>query len=147
MDAYTVRPIGTVQSPFERPGDVPAPLSASVEAAGTVEVFDRYADGLAGIEGFSHVVLVTYLHLAGETLRVDPPYSEDRRLGIFATRGPNRPNPIGITVVRLRGVDGTTLEVEGVDLVDGTPLLDLRPHAPKPIEREPVETGWLDQAG
>jgi tRNA-Thr(GGU) m(6)t(6)A37 methyltransferase TsaA len=144
-EQVTYTPIGTVSTPFETPDAVPKRGSESSEAEGTVDIDPAYAEGLAGLDGFSHVVLVTHLHqVEAHTLRCDPPFAEGVEPGIFATSGPRRPNPIGLTVVRLAAVDGTTLRVRGIDVVDGTPLLDLKPHAPKQVTYEDFSGGWLE---
>lgn len=143
--SVTYNPIGTVHSPFETPEQVPKHPSEVVDASGTVEICDAYVDGLASIEGFSHVLLVVHLHLAGEpTMRCDPPFVDDRRPGIFATRGPRRPNPIGVSPVQLTGVSDGVLTVEDLDLVDGTPVLDVKPFVPKPGSLEGLEGGWIE---
>ena len=145
-DPVTYEPIGTVHSAFETPEDVPKHASDTVEMTGTVELCEEYAEGLAEIEGFSHLTLVTHLHGIDEpVMRCDPPFAEGVRPGIFATRGPRRPNPIGLSLVRLRGVDGATLTVDDLDLVDGTPVLDVKPFAPKPGELEGLRGGWIEE--
>lgn len=141
----TFRTIGTVRTPFETPSDVPKCVSENVDATGSVEVCEEYTEGLTLLDGFSHVALVTYLDRVSEpTLRCNPPFAPDVRPGIFATRGPRRPNPIGYSIVRLRDVSGSTLHVDGVDLVDGTPLLDIKPHVPKQTRFEGFRGGWLE---
>lgn len=147
-EEVTYRAVGTVRTPFESPADVPKRESESVDAAGRVEICEEYAEGLALLDGFSHVALVSHLdRVSDATLRCDPAFAPGVRPGIFATRGPRRPNPIGYSIVRLRGVDGTTLRVEGIDLVDGTPVLDVRPYAPKRagVEFEEFRAGWLEE--
>lgn len=144
-EQVTYTPIGTVSTPFETPEAVPKRGTESSEAEGTVDIDPAYAEGLAGLDDFSHVVLLTHLHQVEEhTLRCDPPFAEGVEPGIFATSGPRRPNPIGLTIVRLEAVDGTTLRVRGIDVVDGTPLLDLKPHAPKRVTYEDFAGGWLE---
>ena len=142
-DAITYRPIGVVRTPWTSREAMPIQPSRS-RAAGTVELRPEYAEGLRDLDGFSHVVLVYHLHLSrGYALRVTP-YLDDRRRGLFATRSPRRPNPIGLSVVRLERVVGAMLHVRGVDMVDGTPLLDLKPHIPGFTEPEgEVRLGWL----
>lgn len=141
----TYTPIGVVSSPFETAGDVPTCVTESVDASGTVEIDDDYAEGLTRLEGFSHVVLVTHLHeTEDERMRCDPPFA-DVRPGIFATRGPSRPNPIGLSIVRLTDLEGTTLAVDGLDLVDGTPVLDVKPFAPKADELRDLDGGWIEE--
>jgi len=111
--------------------------------AGTVEVLVQYCAGLKDIEGFSHIILLYHLHLSkGYSLEAKP-FMADETHGIFAMRGPARPNPIGISVVRLVRVEGCTLHIEDVDIVDGTPLLDIKPYVPDFDWRRPERIGWL----
>jgi tRNA-Thr(GGU) m(6)t(6)A37 methyltransferase TsaA len=125
--------------------DVPLEPSRSVDASGRVELDAEYQDGLALLDGFSHIVIVAHLHLIdGDTLRTSPPFVDGRRPGIFATRGPKRPNPIGLTVVRLTDITDAVLRVEGFNLVDGTPVLDVKPHYPKPDEYQGLRGGWIE---
>jgi tRNA-Thr(GGU) m(6)t(6)A37 methyltransferase TsaA len=145
-ESICYHPIGTVHSPFESPEDVPKSADSTVDATGTVEVNEDYADGFEHIDGFSHLVLVTHLHeVEQSTMRCNPPFA-DVSPGIFATRGPRRPNPIGLSIVRLTGRHGTTLSVDGLDLVDGTPVLDIKPFAPKAGELVDIRGGWLEAA-
>lgn len=145
-DEITYRPIGTVESAFETPDDVPKHAAETVEMTGSVEIRPEFAEGLAELDGFTHLVLVTHLHQVDETvMRCDPPFAPELRPGIFATRGPRRPNPIGVSIVRLVEVDGSTLRVAGLDLTDGTPVLDVKPFAPKPGEIEGLRGGWIEE--
>jgi tRNA-Thr(GGU) m(6)t(6)A37 methyltransferase TsaA len=131
MEPVVYHPIGVVRSPFDAPQDVPCESSRSVDATGRVELDEKYQEGLTLFDGFSHIVIVAHLHLIeGYTLRTSPPFVEGVHPGIFATRGPKRPNPIAITVVRLAEITDAVLHVGGLDLVDGTPALDIKPHYP-----------------
>ncbi|WP_254533292.1 tRNA (N6-threonylcarbamoyladenosine(37)-N6)-methyltransferase TrmO [Natrinema gelatinilyticum] len=137
-------PIGVVHSPYESPADIPKHASAAVDASGTVELDEKYGDGLAEIDGFSHIVLVTHLHLVEDAaMTCDPPFA-DVEPGIFATRGPRRPNPIGLSIVRLTSRDDTVLSVESLDLVNGTPVLDVKPFAPKADALTGLRGGWIE---
>lgn len=139
-------PIGIVRSPFESPDDVPVEPNRSLETAGTIEIYEEYEEGLTGLDGFSHIVVVAHLHLIDEyTLCTSPPFVEGFQPGIFATRGPRRPNPIGITIVRLITVDSVVLNVAGLDFVDGTPVLDIKPFYPKPDEWADLRGGWIEE--
>jgi tRNA-Thr(GGU) m(6)t(6)A37 methyltransferase TsaA len=129
-DAFTFRPIGVIRTEFKEPGDAPRQGALAPDAKGVVELDPRLAEGLDTLEDSSHVVLLFAFHQsAGYELKVKTRRS-GRIRGLFATRAPNRPNPIGITVVKLDRVEGTRLHVSGVDMLDGTPLLDIKPHAP-----------------
>lgn len=137
-----LRPIGIVHSPFDRVEGMPIQAAAS-DAAGHVEVFPAFAAGLRDLDGFDHVVLLYRFHLCpAEKLEVTPFLDKTPR-GVFATRAPARPNRLGLSVVRLVGVRGTRLDIEGVDVVSGTPLLDIKPYVPAFDVRVGGRIGWL----
>jgi len=138
------QPIGLIRSPFTRKDKTPIQPYRS-QAAGRVVLLPDYEGGLDGLEGFSHVILLYFFHHAepGYDLIVTPYLDEDPH-GLFATRYPRRPNPIGLSVVRLLSREGNTLHVEGIDVLDGTPLLDIKPYVP-PFDAFPEATmGWLE---
>jgi tRNA-Thr(GGU) m(6)t(6)A37 methyltransferase TsaA len=138
---FVMRPIGVIHTPFTDTSQTPIQSSIS-DTKGQVEVYPEFADGLQDVEGFSHVHLMYVFHCsAGYALRVKP-FLDDHERGLFATRHPCRPNPIGLSVVRLLSRYGNALEVEGVDMFDGTPLLDIKPYVPDFDIREEVRTGW-----
>jgi tRNA (adenine37-N6)-methyltransferase len=139
------RPIGVIHTPLEEPAGTPIQPSRGRGVRGTVEVFPEYADGLADLDGFSHVVLLYHFHRSrGHELRVTP-YLDTVERGLFATRAPRRPNPIGVSVVRLVGIDGNVMTIEDLDILDGTPLLDIKPYVPEFDHREETRQGWLEQ--
>jgi tRNA-Thr(GGU) m(6)t(6)A37 methyltransferase TsaA len=142
----TYIPIGTIHSPFTRLEDMPIQPAGAAEVRGRVELLPHFEPGLQDLDGFSHIVLLYHFHqVLGFELLVTP-FLDDQPRGLFATRAPRRPNPLGLSVVRLLAVEGTTLQIQGVDVLDGTPLLDLKPHVPA-FEVGPVERlGWLEQA-
>lgn len=143
MDPIAFQPIGIIHSPFAEPEGTPIQATAS-DAAGRVEVLPPYVDGLQGLEGFSHVVLLYHLHRTGHPqLRVRP-FLDDEEHGVFATRAPARPNAIGISVVRLVRIEGNTLQVRDLDVLDGTPLLDIKPYVPAFDVRRAERVGWLE---
>ncbi len=142
---FTMRAIGTVRSPYTNRGQVPRGLGAKHEAEGVLEIAPDLEAGLADIEGFSHLYVVWVFHQAeGVSLTSTPP-SDDRPHGVFATRSPQRPNPIGLTVVRLLGREGNRLRVGGVDMLDGTPILDIKPYLSS-VPAEELKRGWLAEA-
>lgn len=142
-----LEPIGVIHTPFEAPTGMPKNPRDAAGVAGRIELRPEYAPGLQDLDGFSHVVVVFHFHRSeGWTLEVAPPGQEHPR-GVFATRSPRRPNPIGVSVVRLDAIDGATLHVRNVDMVDGTPLLDLKPYLPTVDAGERVRRGWLDTVG
>lgn len=139
------RPIGVIRSPFKDVRGVPIQPRAASGVEGVVEVFPQYVDGLKDLDGFSHVILVYHFHLVkGYSLLVKP-YMDQAERGVFATRAPARPNPIGISVVRLVKIDGNRIHVRGLDVVDGTPLLDIKPYVPDFDSFEVDRIGWLEK--
>jgi len=144
MDTIIYRPIGIIHTPFKEPEGTPVQPSAAVGSTGTIEVFPDYADGLKDIDGFSRLMLLYHFHRSGNAkLRVIP-FMDTREHGIFAVRAPSRPNPIGISVVRLIHVRDTVLTVEDIDILDGTPLLDIKPYVPQFDSFETAHIGWLE---
>jgi len=145
MNEIKYKPIGVVHSPFKEPKGTPVQPPGGKGIDGTVEVFPEYAEGLKDVEGFSHIILIYHFHLSkGLSLKVKP-YMDNGLRGVFATRAPSRPNPIGISVVRLVRIEGNILHVRDVDVVDGTPLLDIKPYVPEFDVREVNKTGWLEK--
>jgi tRNA-Thr(GGU) m(6)t(6)A37 methyltransferase TsaA len=141
-----VKPIGIIRTAFQEPTGTPIQPSRADHAKGTVEVFPEYADGLKDLEGFERVWLIYWFHRAREPRLLVTPFLDDRERGVFATRAPTRPNAIGMSAVRLLQVASNTLEVADVDILDGTPLLDIKPYVAE-FDCLPVEkSGWLDQA-
>ena len=145
MESFRFSPIGVVHSPFQTAREVPRGLGARHTAEGTIEILPAYAAGLADIEGFSHLyVLWVFDRITGYELVAHPP-ADDRPHGVFATRSPMRPNPIGLSVVELLARDGTSLTVRGVDMLDGTPVLDLKPYLSS-VAPDCLRRGWLEEA-
>ena len=144
METFTLKKIGVIRTPYAEAAAAPPPGKFEPEAPGTVEVFDEYAPGLQDLEGFSHITLLYYFHRAASEELVVKPYLDDARHGVFATRHPRRPNHLGMTTVRLVERRGNVLAVAGVDMLDGTPLLDVKPYVPAfDRERGSVRCGWL----
>lgn len=137
-------PIGVIRSEHSRSEETPIQPSCAEGCAGTVEVFPEYAAGLKDIEGFSHLILLYRFHRAEAPLLVVKPFLEDAEHGVFATRHPRRPNGIGLSVVKLIRRNGNTLFVENVDILDETPLLDIKPFLPQYDAPEGVRAGWQD---
>ena len=139
----TYKPIGVIRTPFKEPKGTPIQPTGAVGVEGVLEVFPENAPGLKDLEGFSHVILLYHFHLSrGHSLTVRP-YLDKEERGVFATRFPGRPNPIGLSVVRLVGITGHVVRIMDVDIVDGTPLLDIKPYVPAFDHRDDVSTGWL----
>jgi len=146
MDEIKYKPIGIIHSPFKEPKGTPIQPAGAKDIEGIVEVFLEYAEGLRDIEGFSHIILLYHFHLSKGPALVAKPYMDNETHGVFAMRGPNRPNPIGISVVRLVKVEGNMLHIRDVDIVDGTPLLDIKPYVPEFDIREVKGIGWLEKS-
>ena len=145
MDEIRYRAIGVIHSPFKEPKGTPIQPLGAKGADGVVEVFPEYVEGLKDVGGFSHIILIYHFHLArGFSLKARP-YMDNEARGVFAMRGPSRPNPIGISVVRLVGIEGNLLRVKDIDIVDGTPLLDIKPYVPEFDIREAEKIGWLEK--
>ena len=140
------KPIGTIHTPFKEPHGMPIQPAAGKGIKGTVEVFEEFRDGLKDLDGFSHIILLYHLHRSrGFKLEVTPFLDTEKR-GLFATRAPNRPNSIGLSIVRLDRIEGCLLHIENVDILDGTPLLDIKPYVREFDGQADVRTGWLEKA-
>ena len=138
-----VSPIGIIHSPFQAKKDTPIQPFRST-AIGEIKLSKKYEAGLADIDGFSHIILVYKFHKSrGYRLKVKPFLDEIPR-GIFATRAPRRPNQIGLSIVRLLKREGNILIVKGIDVIDGTPLLDIKPYVPGFGPAEEIKIGWLE---
>lgn len=138
---YTMRPIGVIHTPFTDTSQVPIQASFS-QAIGQVEIFPDFAAGLQDIDAFSHLHLLYAFHCSHDYALLVKPFLDDQPRGLFSTRHPCRPNPLGLSVVRLLQRTGNLLDVQGVDMFDGTPLLDIKPYVPDFDLRENVQTGW-----
>jgi tRNA-Thr(GGU) m(6)t(6)A37 methyltransferase TsaA len=138
------RPIGLVHSPFKDTEGMPIQPSRAKGIRGTVEILPDFVEGLADLDGFSHIVLLCHLHEAGPHRLKVVPFLDHELRGVFATRAPCRPNPIGLSVVRLIKIRGHELLIEGVDLLDGTPVLDIKPYVGDFDRRAELRLGWLD---
>src|SRR5581483_6439347 len=143
---FTPRPIGHARTPHTETKQIPKGLGARHDAEGTLEVLPEFEEGLQDIEGFSHLyVLWVFDRADGFDLVATPPADEGRPHGVFSTRSPRRPNPIALTVVELLGRDGRRLRVRGVDMLDGTPILDIKPYLSSVPESD-LRRGWLAEA-
>ena len=142
---FTSQPIGFVSSPYKDTASIPKGLGAKHDAEGVLKILPELEPGLTDIEGFSHlIVLWEFDRSQGFELLGTPP-SDNRPHGVFATRSPRRPNPIGLTIVELLRRDGALLYVRGVDMLDGTPILDIKPYL-SGVPQEALRRGWLAEA-
>ena len=146
MTEITYESIGIIHYPFKEPKGTPIQPEGARGIDGTVEVFAEYAEGLKDVEGFSHIILIYHFHLSKGASLTAKPFMDSEPRGVFAMRGPGRPNPIGISTVRLVRIEESVLHIQDVDIVDWTPLLDIKPYVPEFDAQTDVRTGWLEKA-
>ncbi len=145
MDAVIFQPIGMIHTPYTRLKGMPIQPAGAKGVKGTIEIESQYVEGLKDLSGFSHVFLLYHFHRSEGYSLVVTPFLDKHPHGVFATRAPKRPNAIGLSVVRLLGVSGCTLQIEDADILDGTPLLDIKPYVPEFDGRKEVQIGWLSE--
>ena len=145
MNEIKYKQIGIILSPFKKAKGTPIQPRSAENVEGKVEVFPEYAKGLKDLEGFSHIILIYHFHLSKKTSLMVKPYMDNEEHGVFAMRGPSRPNPIGFSVVRLLKIEDNILHIQDVDIIEGTPLLDIKPYVPEFDERKEVKIGWLEK--
>ncbi|TFF96959.1 tRNA (N6-threonylcarbamoyladenosine(37)-N6)-methyltransferase TrmO [Candidatus Thorarchaeota archaeon] len=137
-----VKPIGTIRTPFKTGNEIPIQSGMS-KAVGEAILEEQYVDGLRSLDGFSHIILLYWFHRAREPVLLVKPYLDDHERGLFSTRAPSRPNPIGLSTVKLLRVEGACLTFEGADMLDETPLLDIKPFVPEFDNKPDAKSGWL----
>ena len=143
---FTYESIGIVHSPHQNASDMPIQPCGAKGVVGTIELAPELEEGLKDLEGFSHIIVLYHFHRAGVARLSVTPFLDDRPHGVFATRSPCRPNPVGLSVVRLVKVSKTSLQVEDVDILDGTPVLDIKPYVPEFDAPEVERAGWLTKS-
>jgi tRNA-Thr(GGU) m(6)t(6)A37 methyltransferase TsaA len=143
----TYHPIGTIRSPFTDPATMPIQPTSAASRPGTIEIDASFVEGLRDLDGFSHVILLYHLHAARGPVLTVTPFLDSEPRGVFATRAPTRPNPIGLSIVALERIEGNVLHVNDLDVLDGTPLLDLKPYVPEFDHRPECRVGWLEGKG
>jgi len=141
---HEIHPIGIIHSPYYSIKDMPIQPKGASGIEGCVVVDEKYVDGLQDIDGFSHVYLLYSFHEATRVKLLLAPFMDEQKRGVFATRSPLRPNHIGISIVELKRVEGNKIFVDGIDVLDGTPLLDIKPYVEKFDAVEESTSGWLD---
>lgn len=144
MMTITYEPIGTIYTPFSTLENMPIQPRGAQGVQGRIVFFPAYSEGLKDIEGFSHVILLYHFHKVGEYRLTVTPFLDKMAHGLFATRAPKRPNAIGFSVVKLLGREGETLTVENIDVLDETPLLDIKPYVPQFDTHAADRIGWLE---
>ncbi|MFC1682782.1 tRNA (N6-threonylcarbamoyladenosine(37)-N6)-methyltransferase TrmO [Candidatus Zixiibacteriota bacterium] len=142
-EIYAFRPIGIIHTPFEKLEGMPIQGSMIPETRGWVEVYPEFAPGLKDVEGFSHLILLYVFHLSEGYQLVTRPFLEETPRGVFAIRAPKRPNPVGFTVVKLLGLKDNRLDIAGVDMINGTPLLDIKPYISDIDAYVDTKDGWI----
>lgn len=144
MDEISYKPIGIIHSPYKEPKGSPIQAAAAKGVKGTIEVYSQFTDGLKDLEGFAYIIVLFHLHLAKDHPLVVKPFLDDKLHGVFATRSPCRPNTIGLSTVRLRKIEKNTLFIEDLDMLDGTPVLDIKPYIPQVDNRRTRKIGWFE---
>jgi tRNA-Thr(GGU) m(6)t(6)A37 methyltransferase TsaA len=140
----TFQPIGLICSTFKDLEGMPIQSTSEASGPGRIEIFPEYQDGLKDLDGFSHIILLYYMHVAREQSLTVTPFLDTSPRGIFSTRAPTRPNPIGLSIVKLIRVEDGVLYVDDLDVLDSTPLLDLKPYVPEFDHRPNARIGWLE---
>lgn len=142
QNKVVIKPIGIIRTPYKTTKEIPCQGYRSKEV-GEIEVFGEYEEALTDIEGFSHMIVLYLFHRSDPYTLLVKPFLDDRLRGLFATRAPKRINPIGLSVVKLLERRGNILKIAEVDMLDGTPLIDIKPYVPQFDQREDVRIGWL----
>jgi tRNA-Thr(GGU) m(6)t(6)A37 methyltransferase TsaA len=143
--SITIKPIGIINTPYKKPKGMPIQGMFKRGVTGTARVFPKYKTGLKDIEGFSHVILIYHFNRSKEEGLTGRPFLEDAEHGIFAIRSPHRPNHIGFSIVKLKSVKGNIITFTEVDILDGTPLLDIKPYVKHFDSRDKVKNGWIEK--
>jgi len=147
MKSVVYKPIGTIETPYTTREGMPIQAKGGEGVRGRISLFPEYVQGLQDLAGFSHLILLYHFHLTRETRLVVTPFLDTTPRGVFATRSPNHPNSIGLSTVRLIDIQEAVLEIEDVDMMNGTPLLDIKPYVPAFDHHQPERLGWLEKAG
>jgi len=145
MKEVIYKPIGIIRSPYKDPSKTPKYPQAVRNVRGSIEILPELIDGLKDLEGFSYIVLIYHMHLAKKFAPIVKAYLDGKEHGVFATRSPSRPNAIGLSVVKLVEIVGKTLIIEDLDIVDSTPLLDIKPYMPEFKDSSSIKIGWIEE--
>jgi tRNA-Thr(GGU) m(6)t(6)A37 methyltransferase TsaA len=141
-----LKPIGIIRSPFKKTVGMPIQSAFSKKGDGTVEILPEFKEGLQDLAGFSYIMLIYQFHKSKGYRLVCHPFMDEVKRGVFATRAPARPNPIGISIVKMKEIRGNKIEVASLDILDGTPLLDIKPYIPQFDAPVPRSLGWFEKA-
>ena len=143
--SISITPIGIIETPFDDLKGMHIQPSGADKIQGTIIIDKEYEEGLSDLEGFSHIILLYHFHKSkGYNLMVKP-FMDDQQRGLFATRAPRRPNPIGLSIVQLIKIENNKISIQGIDVLNGTPLIDIKPYVPGFDAREVTKLGWLDK--
>jgi tRNA-Thr(GGU) m(6)t(6)A37 methyltransferase TsaA len=145
LNQINYTPIGTIHSPFTDLDGMPIQPAGAQGIKGHILINDDFVEGLDDLDGFSHILLLYHMHLSSSYSLKVVPFLDDQLRGVFSTRAPKRPNPIGLSLVKLNSIMGNRLEIENVDTIDGTPLLDIKPYVPDMDEVDCSRIGWLSK--
>jgi tRNA-Thr(GGU) m(6)t(6)A37 methyltransferase TsaA len=140
-----IKPIGVISTPFKTSDGVPI-QSIKSNTLGEAKILETYLDGLESLDGFSHIILLYWCHKANPPSMMVKPYLDTREHGLFSTRAPSRPNPIGLSIVELVRIEGNVVSFKGADMLDGSPLLDIKPFVPEFDNRDEATSGWLSKS-
>lgn len=143
QEEFILKNIGIIRTPFQNKNEAPKQGAFDPESEGTIELFEDYKEGLKDLEKFSHAILIFYFHEINEIKLTGIPPMDTEERGIFAIRGPQRPNHLGLTIVRIKEIKGTQIFVTGVDMLDKTPLLDIKPYIMELDSRNDAGSGWV----
>jgi len=139
-----MRPIGVIHTGHKDKEGTPIQAKANSDGSGWIEVYDEFVEGISDLDGFSHIILLYIFHRSkGYRLKVVP-FLDNRERGLFSTRAPNRPNNIGLSIVKVEGIEGNRIHISGTDMLEGTPLLDIKPYVPQMDDRKGARIGWLE---
>ena len=144
-NSLTYNPIGIILSPFKSVKGIPIQPSASKEIKGSIEIYKKYQDGLQDLQGFSHLILIYHFHLTKKSTLLVKPFLDNTQRGVFATRAPSRPNPLGLSIVKLIKIQNNILEIQDLDILNETPLLDIKPYVPDFDIKKKCKIGWLEK--
>ncbi len=140
-----MKPIGIIYTPFTEPQGMPIQPAGAVGVKGSIKVYEEFQAGLKDLDGFSHIILLFHFHRSEGCDMEVVPFMDTELRGLFATRDPRRPSQIGLSVVQLDGIEGGTLHIQNVDILNETPLLDIKPYVPEFDSHSDISTGWLEQ--
>ena len=141
---HQIEPLGIIHSPYKTKEECPIQGAVTPQGRGIIEIFPEYEEGLKDIDSFSHIILLYFFDRAGDIKLVRPTFLDDTPHGVFASRHPCRPNGIGLSIVKLDSCTGNTIDVSGIDVLDGTPLIDMKPYIPRFDRVDNASNGWTE---